>query len=309
MTMDPPLVSVIMPVYNGERFIEAALHSALAQDFGDFEIVVLDDGSTDASTDIARDYAGRYRQHVRYFRQENGGFCAARNAAIAAARGRYLALLDCDDLWMPQHLSQAIEVLESDAGAVLVHADVRFIDEDGAVLAEFLDKERWAQWGHDPFKAILLRYEHVACATTVFPRALALELGGFDLRYSGLGCEDRDLWLRLALRGKVRHLPYHAADYRVHAGGVSRRRERMLRGRRLLVERMADFPEGRRLYPAALAALALSEAEECVPGPEQGRMLRAYCDAIRLNPRDLRGWRGMVRALIPRRTPSLAAKP
>lgn len=301
MTMEPPLVSVIMPVYNGERFIEAALRSALGQDFSDFEIVVLDDGSTDASAGIAREYARMHPRHVRYFRQENGGFCAARNAAIAAARGRYLALLDCDDLWMPQHLSHAIEALESDPQTVLIHANVRFIDENGAVLAEFLHKERWAQWGHDPFKAILLRYEHVACATTVFPRALAVELGGFDLRYSGLGCEDRDLWLRLALRGKVRHLPYHAADYRVHGGGVSRRRERMLCGRRLLVERMTDFSEGRRLYPAALAALALSEAEECVPGSERGRVLRAYGTAIRLNPRDLRGWRGLARALLPSR--------
>ncbi len=303
------IASVIMPVFNGERFLEAALCSALAQDCDDFEIVIMDDGSTDRSTTIARDYAAAHLRKIRYFRQENGGFCQARNAAIARARGRYLALLDCDDLWMPHHLARAVAALESTPDAVLVHADVRFIDEAGSVLSEFLDPRRWSHWKRDPFRAILLRYEHVACATTVFPRVLAIELGGFDLRYSGLGCEDRDLWLRLALRGRVVHLSHHGADYRVHGGGVSRRRERMLQGRRLLVERMTEFPEGRRLHAAALAALALSEADECVPGRERGRMLRAYGAAIRHKPSDLRGWRGLARTLISHRVSTGAAGP
>lgn len=296
-----PMASVIMPVFNAERFLDAALASALSQDYDDFEVVILDDGSTDRSSEIALDHASAHPHRVRYFRQDNAGFCMARNAAIAHARGRYLALLDSDDLWMPWHLSQAVAALESHPGAVLAHADVRFIDEGGAVLEEFLDPQRWAGWEHDPFTAILLRYEHVACATTVFPRALAVEMGGFDPRYTGLGCEDRDLWLRLALRGRVIHLGYHGADYRVHSGGVSRRFERMLQGRRLLVERMTEFPEGRRLHSAALAALALSEAEECAVDHQRGRVLRAYGNAIRLNPTDMRGWRGLARALVPRR--------
>ena len=307
MTPSARMVSVIMPVYNGERFMEAALRSALAQDFEDFEIVVLDDGSTDRSTEIAQSYAAAHPHHVRYFRQNNAGLCSARNAAIAQSRGRYLALLDADDLWMPEHLARAVNALESAPGTVLVHADVRFIDENDRVFAEFLEARRWAEWEHDPFKAILLRHEHVACATAVFPRALAGEMGGFDLRYTGLGCEDRDMWLRLSLQGRVTHLSYHAADYRVHSGGMSRRFERMLQARRLLVDRMTEFPEGRRLHRAALAALALSEAEECATGPQQARRLRAYLTAIRLNPRDRRGWRGMARALLTGRAYGLAS--
>ncbi|MFC3549821.1 glycosyltransferase family 2 protein [Lysobacter cavernae] len=291
-----PVVSAITPVYNGERYLEAALRSALAQSFSGLEIIVLNDGSSDRSGEIARDYAATYPQTVRYFEQANAGLCAARNAAMVEARGRYLALLDCDDLWMPQHLSQAVAALEADPGTVLVHADVRFVDEHDTVTALFLDRGRWSRWADDPFRAILLRHEHVACPTAVFRRDMAEALGGFDLRYSYLGCEDRDLWLRLCLRGRVRHLSYHGADYRVHGGGMSRNRERMLRARQLLVERMRDFPEGRRLHSAAQAALALSEAEECSPEREYQRMWQAYLQAVHLNPRDTRGWRGLLRA-------------
>ncbi|QOY61990.1 glycosyltransferase family 2 protein [Lysobacter sp. H21R4] len=295
MNESAPLVSVIMPVYNGERFFEAALLSALEQDFDDFEIVVLDDGSTDRSTAIGRSYAADHPRRVRYFRQANGGFCSARNAAIAHARGRYLALLDADDLWMRHHLANAVAALESTAGTALVHADVRFIDEHGAVLADYRDPDRWAKWGHDPFTAILLRYEHVACTTAVFPRDLALQLGGFDVRYTGLGCEDRDMWLRLSLQGRVTHLSYHAADYRVHSGGVSRHSDRMVKARRLLVDRMLEFPQGRRLRRPALSAVALSEAEEADCGPI--RQVGAYARAIWLRPIDPRAWRGVMRAL------------
>lgn len=295
----PPLVSVITPVYNGERFLGAALRSALAQMYRNFEIIVIDDGSIDRSGEIARGFADAHPAQVRYFRQDNAGLCAARNAAIARANGRYLALLDCDDLWRPVHLRNAVAALEADPATALVHADVRFVDEDDAVLALFIGNRGWARWAHDPFQAILLRHEHVACPTAVFRADLAGQLGGFDLRYSYLGCEDRDMWLRLALRGAVRHLDYHAADYRVHGGGMSRNRERMLKARRTLVERMAELPEGRRLYAAACAALALSEAEECSPERERKRMLQAYGRAVRLNPRDVRGWRGLIGTLVP----------
>ncbi len=98
--MNAPVVSVIVPVYNGERFLREALESSLNQDYPPFEVIVVDDGSTDNTATIAKSY-----QAVRYIYQENRGASAARNAGIAAARGDLIAFLDADDLWPSDRLS------------------------------------------------------------------------------------------------------------------------------------------------------------------------------------------------------------
>src|SRR5690349_14699879 len=94
-----PLVSIILPVYNGERFLAQAIESALAQTYSRYELVVVDDGSTDASGEIARSY-----EQVSYIWQKNGGSGAARNRGLEAISGDYVAFLDADDLWLPDKL-------------------------------------------------------------------------------------------------------------------------------------------------------------------------------------------------------------
>ena len=294
-----PLVSVVVPVYDSEGYLATTLDSAMAQDYPAFELLLVDDGSTDGSGAIARDYAARHPDRVRFFVQENGGICAARNTAIAHARGRYIAMLDHDDVWQPSHLSRAVAALESDPGTVMVHSNVRFIDRDGRVVSEVPVTEPWARWHSRVFEGLLLRHLHVACCTAVFRREDCVAVGGFDLRYNRIGCEDRDLWLRLALRGRIRHLDHHGADWRFHdAGYSSRHQERMMRGRQILVERMREFPEGRRLYRKARAAIALSEAEDCCGRHESLRRLKAYARTIVRNPADRRGWRGFAYTLL-----------
>ena len=104
--MAGPLVSVVVPVYNVAAFLREALHSLVAQDYEPFEVVVIDDGSTDGSGAIARSYPG-----VRYLRQENQGPAAARNAGIAAARGEIVAFADADDVQLPTRLSVQVGYL------------------------------------------------------------------------------------------------------------------------------------------------------------------------------------------------------
>src|SRR4051812_6975653 len=121
-----PLVSVIVPAFNDERYLGEALKSALAQDYANKEIIVVDDGSTDSTPQILSTFS----REIRVFRQSNGGAPVARNAAIAQARGKYLAFLDADDLWLPQKLSAQITYLEA-------HPDV------GMVYSA------WAEWRPD----------------------------------------------------------------------------------------------------------------------------------------------------------------
>ena len=289
-----PAVSVIISAYNGERYIRQALERALAQTFGDFEVLVIDDGSIDASAAIAQEFAAR-DPRVECIRQANMGLVGARNTAIRHARGRYFALFDCDDLWMPEHLQRAVAALEADPHLVLAYVDVRFVDEDGRLIRSFLGEGEQDVPPADPFAAILLQHEHVPCPTAVLRRSAVERVGGFDDRYNNLGCEDRDMWLRLARVGKVRRIRHHGADYRVHGASMSRNAERMLKARHLLVERMREFPEGRRLYRAAAV---ISEAE--AGSLAAAGALAAYASAVAWNPFGSRGWKGVARWALSR---------
>lgn len=115
-----PRVSAVIPVYNGEAYLREAMESVLAQDYRDLELIVIDDGSTDGSADIARSFGDR----VRYHYQPNAGLSAAQNAGVAQARGAYIAYLDCDDLWVPHKTSRQVAVLDRDPQVDLVFGQV-----------------------------------------------------------------------------------------------------------------------------------------------------------------------------------------
>lgn len=108
--MSESLVSCTVPVYNGERFLRDAVNSILAQSHKALEVIIVDDGSTDGTPAVARSFS----EQVRYVRQDNAGPAAARNRGIAEARGRFLAFLDADDLWLPEKLARQIAMLEGD---------------------------------------------------------------------------------------------------------------------------------------------------------------------------------------------------
>ena len=103
------LVTAVIPVYNGQRYLGEAIDSALAQDYDAMEVLVIDDGSTDGSAEIARSYGDR----IRYHYQPNGGLSAAQNAGVAGARGKFIAYLDCDDLWVPGKTSLQMDVFQN----------------------------------------------------------------------------------------------------------------------------------------------------------------------------------------------------
>lgn len=138
MTM--PLVSVIIPVYNGERFLAAALDSVFAQDYRPTEVIVVDDGSTDMSARIARSYSG-----VRYIYQDNQGHATARNTGIGAARGEYIAFLDADDIWLPDKLNIQISYLIQNPLVGYVISRMHAILETGAEWPVSLNRNHYLE--------------------------------------------------------------------------------------------------------------------------------------------------------------------
>ena len=116
-----PLISTIVPVYNGERYLAAALESALGQRYRPIELVVVNDGSTDGSAEVSRKYAGQ----VRYFHQPHAGAGRARNAGVDLATGAYFAFLDADDLWPPDRLERQMEALDADGSLDIVYGQMQ----------------------------------------------------------------------------------------------------------------------------------------------------------------------------------------
>jgi cellulose synthase/poly-beta-1,6-N-acetylglucosamine synthase-like glycosyltransferase len=290
-----PRVSVLVPAYNARATLLPALDSALSQRYRSFEVIVVNDGSTDGTGEIAHRYARRIGNRVRVIDQPNRGLPAARNTAMCAARGAYFALLDADDLWLPQHLQCAMEAFEADPDLGLVHANIRRIDASGKDLG--VPQRLWRR-EHDAYREIALRREHVACPTAVFPRAAVMAVGGFDPQFTGLGCEDRDLWLRIAERFRVRYLDEVTACYRVSPNSMSRNRPRMTAARQRLLCKLSLSPRG---APLCRELEAMLESDRGLEMLDEGRPLQALAAQLRAlqrHPSTLLLWRRLLRTAL-----------
>ena len=296
------IVTALVPVYNGERFLAQAIDSALAQTLRNIEVVVVDDGSTDTSAAIADRYAARHPDRVRVVHQMNQGLPLARNAAIAVARGRYLALLDADDVWLPGHLAACVDVLERDPMIGLAHADAEDIDADGNPLPVDVEA-RWGRDSRDPYAAVLLRRQHIVCPTAVFRRSLMENVGAFDANFNRLGCEDRDLWLRIAEVSNVAYIAHIHAKYRIHGSNMSANSERMWRARKLLVDKYSTRPRGRPLRRRARAAIDADLGHELARAPEAMPALAAFGRALLRDPLRVDAWKGLMRRVLVGRRP------
>ncbi len=210
-----PLVTVIVPTYNAAGFIEETLRSVLEQTVDALEIVVVDDGSKDATCQIASALDAR----VRVLPQQRAGVCAARNNGLGQARGRYVCFLDHDDVWHRDKLAAQLEVLDSDGSLALVHTDytVWTSNANGAYPRADALLEAHPATGLDPAVSgwvyhHLLVDSFILTSTAMMRTECVREVGGFDLElpYS----EDWDLWLRMSRRWRFCKLKGRYALYR-----------------------------------------------------------------------------------------------
>lgn len=191
-----PLVSIVIPAYNCTEYILETLDSAFAQTFKDYEILLIDDESTDDLKPILEDYL----EGLIYIRQSHAGTGAARNTAILEARGEYIALLDSDDVWFPDYLEQQIKAL-SEMKCDMIYAD--------AVLFGLTPRENESFMMRSPSNGKvtpenLLSFEcNVITSGTLVRREKVIEAGLFNEEPALIGIEDFDLWFRLAKRGAV----------------------------------------------------------------------------------------------------------
>ena len=233
---DSPLVTVLLPVFNGERFLDGTLQSARSQSHRNLEILVVDDGSTDGSRAIVERHAS-LDPRVRLIVQQNAGVARARNNALAQARGEFIAALDADDLWAPQKIEQQVQrLLEAGSETAFAYCWWVWIDASGQLLDQ---SPPWRLEGRVLQQLIVVNFTGSASGP-LFRRSCLQEIGGYDeelVRVNAGGCEDLDVALRLAERFPVVAVPEVLLGYRRTAGSMSsdvammcRSQQRVLRG-------------------------------------------------------------------------------
>lgn len=211
-----PLVSVVIPAYRAAHSIAATLDSVLAQTFQYYEVIVVNDGSPDSAA--LEHVLEAYRDRIIYFRQENQGPAGARNTGILAARGEYIALLDSDDLWEPEHLGAQLAVLQGDPSVDMVYADARIfgdVPSKGRTVMELCPSA-----GDVTFESLVMRQCTVHICVSLVRRQTLLETGLFDPAFRGT--EDIDMWLRIVKRGgRIAYQRRVLGSYRRQAGSLS----------------------------------------------------------------------------------------
>ena len=189
MPENKTFISVVIPTYNRSSMVREAIDSVFAQTIGNFELIVVDDGSTDGTASLLNPLGER----IRLVRQENMGVSAARNRGAALAAGTYLAFLDSDDLWLPEKLAVQTSYVRTFPGAALCHTEELWIRSGRRVNP----RKKHAKAEGRPFTE-LLRDSLVSPSSVMIKRSVFEEIGGFD---EGLpACEDYALWLALARR-------------------------------------------------------------------------------------------------------------
>ena len=199
-----PKVSVITPTYNRAHFICETIDSVLAQTYKDYEIIVVDDGSTDNTKEVLM----RYGDKVRYFYQQNQGQATASNYAVSQSLGEYLAFIDDDDLWLPAKLERQVEVLEKNPELGFVCSESHAFKENGQIV----------HWKKEKLKTedfqSMFDGNFIIHATVVLRKKCFQDVGGYDARLRTT--QDYDLWLRLTRKYKFLYMNIPLTKYRVH---------------------------------------------------------------------------------------------
>lgn len=236
--MDNPLVSIIIPAYNAEKFIAEALDSVCTQTYRPLEIIVIDDGSKDKTADVVKNYQEINTQTFKqcdlfYYYQENGGPSCARNTGIQKTRGKYITFLDADDLWPKEKLQKQVDLMETHKNVVLLFGDVkRFSEAKGSADSMFVRRGITRELFGDHFyvknayQKLLIR-NYIPTGTVIIRREYFKNGELFD---ENLRCvEDWDLWLRIAMNNAIAYSTNVWEFKRDHKSNISNNVENMAR--------------------------------------------------------------------------------
>ena len=283
-------VSVVLPTFNGERYIAEAIQSALAQTIPPAEIVVVDDGSTDGTEAIVQSFGAE----VRYIRQANKGVSGAYNTGIGAATGTHIALLEHDDMWLPEKNALQLAAFAQDEQIGMVFSPVELIENGAPSKRDHISPQYAA--GVYSFADFFAQNRVLNCSSVMLKKAVIDNVGGFreDMRLAF----DYDLWLRVAAKSRVVSLGTALAKYRIHDSNLSRDDNELMAAEGSLKAILywsnsvyARNEVGSKPVKERVAALHRRVAWDYAQLGRREEELVHLRAALRLQPFGLRGWR------------------
>ena len=300
MNQRRPLVSVVIPVFNGASYVAKAVESIGSQTFKDWEIIVIDDGSTDGTLDILNELA--QTREIKWLGQEHIGQSRAINWGVEIAQGQYVALLDCDDVWLPEKLAFQISVLGNRPDVGLVHSDYEIVNQEGIVL----ERVR-ARRSQELIDQAFVGGHSVLPSTTLLRREVMIKAGGWDTAL--YGSQDIDVSARLYnLTGfecvdkvLVRKL-WRRHGHRERFFDQVKHDERVLSSKEIVLRRLEERPTLGRLQRKALdrewGNYYLARGRVANRAGLKDEACRFYWKAIRSDPTRLRSYTRLLRTVL-----------
>lgn len=210
-------VSIILPTYNGGKYIKRAIESVMTQTFSDWELLIIDDGSTDDTERIVKEFASKDSRIIYLKNENNLGIQKTLNRGLKESKGEYIARIDDDDEWVDKDkIKKQVEFLESKPDHVLVGTGVIVINENNNELFRYLLPE-----SDKDIKGRILGKNCFVHSSVMFRKLTALEFGGYDESTSTRHIEDYDLWLKFGTVGKFANLPTYAIKFTQRKGSIS----------------------------------------------------------------------------------------
>ena len=287
------IVSIITPTYNRRHLIGESIDSVLSQEVGDYEMIIVDDGSTDGTEEyISEKYTD---PRIKYIKQENRGQNFARNRGLSEATGKYICFLDSDDYWPPDKLSKSLEIFQSHPEVDVVYGDEMIVDESGNEIAKESIKRYSGR-----VTAKLLVENFIGMSAAMVRAEKVLEVGGMD--ESIKVADDYSLWLRLSANCNFYYLEETLGYYRVTGDQISKDISARLDSNLYIVTNFLEKNPG-----------VISESEKrkalCQFYSKRVRLLRncgrykqglsEFFRALGCNPASLLPWRSLFRLIFP----------
>jgi glycosyltransferase involved in cell wall biosynthesis len=273
--------SVVIPTYNRANIISKALESVFAQSYTNYEIIVVDDGSTDSTQQILKQYAGS----IKYYKQKNQGAASARNLGIEKSKGDYIAFLDSDDSWFPEKLKKVIDSIEIKPETGLFYSDFKRIDREGRLLK----KENCKHIVGKGYPRILF-YNFIGTSTVVVKRECFNKCGLFDEQL--FRAQDWDMWIRISREFFIYHIPVVLVEHMWDSkGSISSSKESLLAQmkvveRALKTDQQLNHKQRRVIKAKSMSSLGLRYLRH----GEKNKSQLYFKKSIYLNPFSLKNY-------------------
>lgn len=277
-----PKVSVLLTSYNHRDFLPLAVESLRAQTFKDFEILALDDGSTDGS----REWIADQSDLIPHFHPKNLGTYGNLNFGIEHSTGEYIAVFNDDDLWGPEKIAQQVQALDSNPKAGLVHTAGWFIDDQGNEIPGAPLGFPWPKTESGEVFPELIERNKIIASSVMFRRSIIKQVGLFEPGF--WGCGDWDMWLRIAQVSEVVHIDQPLTFYRVHPNQACRFEDRMNEDGVVIRTKLAkiadDMAKISARHQQAFAHNFAALGTEMMWRGNRAEARRNYLESLRLNP-------------------------